>query len=163
MKLVSYLSPSGEERVGLCIDGQTVDLAQSAAGLGLKSPSTMTALLNAGDTIELGITGLGRLKNRIVLAANDYSILAKKKNVPSANDIAIFQASIVPLEGDEAAFFRFQRHRDCAEMLGVGLHIAQSDQERAAMLVMLSAKCALDCDDVDFGWKAAFIVRRLSH
>lgn len=48
MKLVSYLSPSGEERVGLHVGGQTVDLAQSAAGIGLKSPSTMAALLNAG-------------------------------------------------------------------------------------------------------------------
>ncbi len=35
--------------------------------------------LQEGDTIELEITGLGRLKNKIVKAKNDYSILAKKK------------------------------------------------------------------------------------
>ena len=35
--------------------------------------------LQAGDTIELEITGLGKLKNKIVKAKSDYSILAKKK------------------------------------------------------------------------------------
>jgi fumarylacetoacetate (FAA) hydrolase len=34
--------------------------------------------LKEGDTIELEITGLGRLKNRIVRSANKYSILNKK-------------------------------------------------------------------------------------
>src|SRR3990172_624944 len=35
--------------------------------------------LQAGDAIELEITGLGKLKNKIVKAKSDYSILAKKK------------------------------------------------------------------------------------
>lgn len=35
--------------------------------------------LKDGDTIELEVTGLGRLKNRIVKAKENYSILAKKK------------------------------------------------------------------------------------
>ncbi len=35
--------------------------------------------LNSGDTIELEVTGLGKLKNTIVKASKDYSILAKKK------------------------------------------------------------------------------------
>jgi fumarylacetoacetate (FAA) hydrolase len=35
--------------------------------------------LDAGDTIELEIAGLGRLTNRIVKATADYSILAEKK------------------------------------------------------------------------------------
>lgn len=35
--------------------------------------------LQAGDFIELEITGLGKLKNKIVKAKSDYSILAKKK------------------------------------------------------------------------------------
>ena len=37
--------------------------------------------LKEGDTIELEITGLGRLENKIVKAGGDYSILAKKKNL----------------------------------------------------------------------------------
>lgn len=37
--------------------------------------------LKDGDTIELEITGLGKLSNTIKLTDNDYSILAKKKNV----------------------------------------------------------------------------------
>ena len=38
-------------------------------------------LIQTGDTMELEIEGLGRLKNRLILSNNDYSILAKKKNV----------------------------------------------------------------------------------
>lgn len=37
--------------------------------------------LNDGDTIELEMTGLGRLNNKIVKAKESNSILAKKKNV----------------------------------------------------------------------------------
>ncbi len=48
MKLVSFLSARGEERVGLYVDGATFDLADTGVGLGLKIPSTMAALLNAG-------------------------------------------------------------------------------------------------------------------
>jgi fumarylacetoacetate (FAA) hydrolase len=35
--------------------------------------------LKSGDTIELEITGLGKLSNKIIKAEKDYSILAKKK------------------------------------------------------------------------------------
>ncbi len=37
--------------------------------------------LQDGDTIELEITGLGKLKNKLVKSSNNYSILSKKKNV----------------------------------------------------------------------------------
>ncbi|MDZ4723782.1 MAG: fumarylacetoacetate hydrolase family protein [candidate division Zixibacteria bacterium] len=39
--------------------------------------------LNDGDSIDLEITGLGRLKNTIVKVSRDYSILAKKKALPT--------------------------------------------------------------------------------
>jgi len=37
--------------------------------------------IKPGDTMELEIEGLGRLKNTLLLSKNDYSILSKKKNV----------------------------------------------------------------------------------
>jgi 2-keto-4-pentenoate hydratase/2-oxohepta-3-ene-1,7-dioic acid hydratase in catechol pathway len=37
--------------------------------------------LAPGDEIELQITGLGSLKNKIVRSSSDFSIFAKKKNV----------------------------------------------------------------------------------
>lgn len=45
MKLVSFLNASGEERAGLYVDGRTLDLAASAARLGLSLPTTMNGLL----------------------------------------------------------------------------------------------------------------------
>ena len=44
-----------------------------------KGESFTPIWLKAGDTLELEVTGLGRLKNTIVKAPKDYSILAKKK------------------------------------------------------------------------------------
>ncbi len=44
-----------------------------------KGESYNPVWLNDGDTIELEITGLGRLKNKIVKTNNKYSILEKKK------------------------------------------------------------------------------------
>ena len=115
------------------------------------------------QTRGIGIDSLPEfIRNSDILTGNNLGQLGNSESVPSANDIAVFQASIVPLEGGEPAFFRYQRHREYAKMLGVGLHIAQSDRERAAKLIMIAAKCALDCDDVDFGWKAALVARRLS-
>jgi len=37
--------------------------------------------IKPGDTMELEIEGLGRLKNSLLLSKNDYSILSKKKNI----------------------------------------------------------------------------------
>jgi fumarylacetoacetate (FAA) hydrolase len=46
-----------------------------------KGESFSPVWLNNGDTIELEISKLGLLKNRIVKTNNDISILAKKKNI----------------------------------------------------------------------------------
>jgi fumarylacetoacetate (FAA) hydrolase len=46
----------------------------------LHDPNAAEKWLNAGDTIELEIDGLGILKNNIVRDEEDFSILAKKKN-----------------------------------------------------------------------------------
>lgn len=45
MKFVSFRTVSGEERVGLFIDGATIDLAHATSAMGLKIPSTMSGLL----------------------------------------------------------------------------------------------------------------------
>ena len=46
-----------------------------------KGKSFTPTWLKEGDTIELEIEGLGKLKNNIVKSKKDHSILAKKKNV----------------------------------------------------------------------------------
>jgi fumarylacetoacetate (FAA) hydrolase len=53
-------------------------------GTGLRlNPETYTPVwLQAGDTIALEISGLGRLENTIVAEEDNFSILARKKNLP---------------------------------------------------------------------------------
>jgi fumarylacetoacetate (FAA) hydrolase len=54
-------------------------------GTGLRlNPETYTPVwLQAGDTIALEISGLGRLENTIVAEEDNFSILARKKNLPA--------------------------------------------------------------------------------
>ncbi|MBI5266419.1 MAG: hypothetical protein HY851_04220, partial [candidate division Zixibacteria bacterium] len=92
---------------------------------------------------------------------NNLGQLGNTERIPSANDVAVFRASIVPLEGGEQAFLRYQLHREYTRMLGISLHMAQSDPAKGARWAILAAKCALDCDDVDFGWKAALLAQQL--
>ncbi|HEX2897764.1 MAG TPA: fumarylacetoacetate hydrolase family protein [candidate division Zixibacteria bacterium] len=49
MKLVSFKIKSGEERVGLFVKGQTVDLADGAKKLSLSLPSEMNNFLEGGE------------------------------------------------------------------------------------------------------------------
>ena len=46
-----------------------------------KAETFLPVWLNNGDTIDLEISALGRLKNRIVKTNNNISILSKKKNI----------------------------------------------------------------------------------
>ncbi len=46
-----------------------------------KSTDFTPIWLQDGDTMELEITGLGKLKNKMVKTSNNYSILSKKKKV----------------------------------------------------------------------------------
>ncbi|HWR82798.1 MAG TPA: fumarylacetoacetate hydrolase family protein [Candidatus Deferrimicrobium sp.] len=58
-----------------------------AAQARTKGEAFQPVWLQAGDTIELEITGLGLLRNRIVKAPRDYSILARKKTSPAQTQV----------------------------------------------------------------------------
>jgi fumarylacetoacetate (FAA) hydrolase len=45
----------------------------------LNNPNYQEQWLQAGDKVEMEITGLGKLSNTIVKDEDDFSILAKKK------------------------------------------------------------------------------------
>jgi len=47
----------------------------------LNDPAYKEQWLKEGDVIEMEVEGLGRLKNTIIKDEDDFSILAKKKNV----------------------------------------------------------------------------------
>lgn len=47
----------------------------------LNNPDAVPQWLEDGDVVDMEITGLGKLQNTIVLCEEDYSLLAKKKNV----------------------------------------------------------------------------------
>jgi 2-keto-4-pentenoate hydratase/2-oxohepta-3-ene-1,7-dioic acid hydratase in catechol pathway len=49
LKLVTYLTPNGTHRTGIAANGVIVDLADSAAALGLDLPTSIVSLLRLGE------------------------------------------------------------------------------------------------------------------
>ena len=136
MKLVSYLSPSGEERVGLCIDGKTIDLAQSAATIGLKAPSTMAAFLNAGaSTMKIARqVESAYLSKRITATVHHGPLLSPVPHPTSCRDGYAFRqhvatarrnrgAEMIP-EFDQYPVFYFTNHN---AVFGEGDVVVESD------------------------------------
>ena len=68
MKLVSFLSPDGDARAGVCIGDSVCDIAALAAAVGVDLPSDMTELLIVDEGLE--ITG------NIVDRVNDFPSLS---------------------------------------------------------------------------------------
>ena len=66
---------------GTCGTGCYLELNGTAAIQAKEKGEEFTPVwLKEGDAIELEITGLGRLSNKIIKSPDEYSILAKKKN-----------------------------------------------------------------------------------
>lgn len=115
------------------------------------------------QTRGIGVDGISAfIRNSHVLTGNNLGQLGNCETIPSPNEIAVFQASIVPLDGGEPAFYRYELRHEYDRMLGIALRVAQSDRLRASHLAMLAAKCALDRNDVSFGWKAALIAEQFA-
>lgn len=97
------------------------------------------------------------IRNSDILTGNNLGQLGNSESIPTAQEVAVFLASIVPQEDGAVAFGRFERQHEYDKMLGVAIHTAVTDRPKAARLAMTSAKCALDRGDVPFGWKAALV------
>jgi hypothetical protein len=60
-------------------------------------------------------------------------------------------------ELSEEAFFRYQRHNEYKKMYKAALQL-DLDDSRRKLLIELSAKCALEMNDIDFAWRGALSV-----
>ena len=125
MKLVSFQTAQGEERVGLFVEGRTMDLAASAAKLSLALPSTMNGLLErwpdsfeAARRVELAI-----LETGIAAAVDSRAIhpLAPVPHPGSCRDGYAFRQHVATArrnrgldmipEFDQFPVFYFTNHR----------------------------------------------------
>lgn len=136
MKLVSFLSARGEERVGLYVDGSTVDLADAGTGLGLKIPSTMAALLNAGAPAFEAARQVesARKQHKVTATAEGARPLAPVPHPTSCRDGYAFRQHVATArrnrgaemiaEFDQYPVFYFTNHQS---IMGEGDIVVESD------------------------------------
>jgi hypothetical protein len=58
-------------------------------------------------------------------------------------------------EISEEAFYRYQRQNEYIKMFMVALNIFSDDKVKAKLFFELTAKCALEADNIEFAWKSA--------
>ncbi len=153
MKLVSFLNANDQERVGLVIDGHTVDLRVCARELGLELPATILPLLEGGDKLMEGVREVesawldGEITSRV--NPDQIHLLAPVPRPPSCRDAYAFRqhvatarrnrgVAMIP-EFDQYPVFYFTNHN---ATIGEGVlevetdHLQKLDFELEAAIVI---------------------------
>lgn len=136
MKFVSFLTVSGEERVGLFLHGATIDLAQATSAMGLKAPSTMSGLLSQWThsvTIARQVESEFR-RNKIKATVAGPRLLAPVPHPTSCRDGYAFRQHVATArrnrgvemiaEFDQYPVFYFTNHNS---ICGEGDVVVESD------------------------------------
>jgi len=97
-----------------------------------------------------------------IYSANDLGKFGHSELIPNENEVQEFikKIKVEKLEQFESgydAFLRYQRLNDCNRMLKIALELSENQKTS----VELSAKCALQNNDMDFAWKTALYAEKL--
>lgn len=76
MKLVSFLSPDGDARAGVCIGDSVCDVSALAAAVGVDLPSDMTELLIVDEGLEITRNIVSRVGDFPSLSFDQVTLLA---------------------------------------------------------------------------------------
>ena len=58
------------------------------------------------------------------------------------------------------AFYRYERHNDFEKMLKSSLELKKQNYNKSKLLFELTAKCALEMNEIQFAWKTALFAGR---
>ena len=64
-------------------------------------------------------------------------------------------------EPDLEAFYRYKRHDEFEKMLRSALELRKQNYKKSRMLFELTAKCALENDNLLFAWKTALYAGKI--
>lgn len=105
------------------------------------------------------------IKNSNIYSANNLGRFGNSEKIPSVKESEELMENIKNetyenfASGNEA-FFRYQREGNYNFMLKAGLEILQSDKLKGKHFLELTAKTALESNDIDFAWKTAIYAGR---
>ncbi len=165
MKLVSFKNNSGEERIGLFVKDQTIDLADAAKKLSLSLPADMNEFLEGGDKFMDSARKVERvfIEGRLDIGATiKPALLAPVPHPPSCRDGYAFRqhvatarrnrgAEMIP-EFDQYPIFYFTNHN---AIFGEGDvvveldHLRQLDFELEAAIVIGKRGKNISSNDAD--------------
>lgn len=106
------------------------------------------------------------MKNSDLYSGNNLGKFGNIEQIPSEKDVDDFimgfeKKNIQSFEPTLEAFFRYQRHKDLEKMIKSALELKKQNYIKIKTLFELTAKCALELNDIQFAWKTALFAGRI--
>jgi flavin reductase (DIM6/NTAB) family NADH-FMN oxidoreductase RutF len=153
------------------IDPQKIDLVGRMSGDYYCRASGSSIFLVEKPLQKKGI-GFDQLpdfmKESEVYSANNLGKFANIERIPDEIEITEFIDFLNALTEDNfeeglEAFYRYQKLADYKFMMKSALKLSELNNKKRKYLIELTAKCALENNDIDFAWKAALYAARLNN
>jgi flavin reductase (DIM6/NTAB) family NADH-FMN oxidoreductase RutF len=108
------------------------------------------------------------MKESEVYTANNLGRFAGVEIIPNETEVTEFINSLNAKTEDNFeegldAFNSHQKLADYQSMMKAALNLSESNNKKTKYLIELTAKCALEKNDVDFAWKAALYAERINN
>lgn len=106
------------------------------------------------------------IKTSKILTANNLAKLAGIESIPNENEVNEFikemqNKELKDLEVSEEAFYRCQLHNKYEYMLKTILQFDKKEKHNIKDLIELTAKCALENNDLLFAWKTILYINKI--
>ncbi len=106
------------------------------------------------------------IKSSNVLTANNLAKLAGIETIPSESELNEFikeiqSKELKDLEVSEESFYRYQIHKKYEYMLKTILNLNDLEKHSKKHLIELTAKCALENNDLLFAWKTILYINKI--
>lgn len=95
------------------------------------------------------------MKSSYIYTANNLGRFALVERVPDIETAIRFVESYPDLQADEYAFNMFQSYNDHKSMLSSAKYLHKIGNSKARLFFELTAKCAVENEDIDFAWNVA--------
>jgi flavin reductase (DIM6/NTAB) family NADH-FMN oxidoreductase RutF len=107
------------------------------------------------------------IKQSHVFSANNIGKLASVEKIPDEDEYikfldGILAESVSGMEINQEAFYRYQRLNKYKDMLKVALNLEYNDYEKKKLFIELTAKCALENNNVQFAWNTVHYLKKLN-
>ena len=108
------------------------------------------------------------MKESQVYSGNNLGKFGNVERIPNNSEVTDFIKTLSSkfennFEEGLNAFYRYQKSADYKLMMKAALKISEMDNEKSKYLIELTAKCALESNDIDFAWKTALYLGQLSN